>query len=255
MTDEKFNAAVRISKALAKVQSSPADNTLVSAWCSAYGVELNDHHEQERYVSRLLGALYDQCNLVVSLMEEQGVPQDLVMPGVLQIRSMFEVRTLHLKWSAMKPRVRPQDTLSLDWCIHSLPDEGTISDEEFNELTDSIAQLREADASSSLPASIKLVIQGVVEDLSDALAMYSVQGIVAVNKAVNHSVGSAISNMEVLNEHKDKEEVKMTGRLIVEAKSVVDKISYGNKAIETGKKVMVHGQQAIEFLRDVFPDS
>lgn len=189
-----MNPASRILTIYDKAMNFNVGNgaTFLQLWGSVFGVaeKAEPHHEDD--ITSSLMAFRDEINLAKARLAVAGCPTQLYERYFNQVREMASSTRLHQDWKGYRPGLQNDTRLALEWAAWALPDEeDELSSGEVGKLVEELEALELSLEQTDLPPMTRSFVARQLELIRSALRLYGIQGIAAVGKALEQSLGSS----------------------------------------------------------------
>lgn len=209
-------------------------------WLKGTGAEVRDEN-----VMRAVGAIRRETRLLERKMVELQVPASLYTGVINGLTDAFRTAFLYQQWGNIHAKVTAAEVrASLAWMSWVLGkfDEKEVDTEVMARLVQALEDQETLLKGTSLPADLRELLEGQVEELRIALMLYQLNGVQPIVDAVNKQSGEMRNASEVL--------VAETTAAGPEAQGAVTRgmelISKAAKVADSGSKVVKFGKELYE---------
>lgn len=237
------NSASRVYSIISKAALNTEKGTAVEVWSKVFNIEETNSTKRAYKVSERLTWLYQELELIQTQMRELGFTDELCRPPLVKIHQAISTIYLNSNWDVPKRYLSEGPSMALVFCSEILPDEESqINQSDLKEIQTLVNELVELLKASTLPESLKSIIQNHIELIDQALQRYSIAGAKAFHEAVQSAVGELVLiNKEPFQENKETKEIRK------KAYALWAKIDTAVGFVDRVHKVSNYCQRALEF--------
>lgn len=238
MQEQHINAAYRLHEILRRAAQQKDDEKTHKVWAATLGIEEENQHRRVAEISSALSLMHSEVEVLRAQMQQTEFSEPLYEPYLRKAESAISSQSLSSQWRGFKQYITPDVLLSLKWCSEALPsDEELIAQEEWQSLVNEVNGLEEQLEAADLPPSIKALIAKHIDLIRKALRSYGIVGVKAIKEAVHRAAGELIEHKELIQQHKDSEEVSRFGRIWQRTSQIADGVLKVDKVLKAGGRV------------------
>ncbi|MBV7460606.1 MULTISPECIES: hypothetical protein [unclassified Acidovorax] len=238
-----MNPATRILAVLESFLPLAHGNPQVDGWNT--WLEGTGTAARDENVMRALQAIRKEVRLLERKMIELQVPEPLYAGAIKGLTDTFRTAFLHVQWGKVHAKVTAAEVrASLAWMSWVLGkfDENEVDTKVMATLVQALQDQETLLQGANLPAGLRELLEGQVEELRIALMLYRLNGVQPIVDAVNKQSGEMRNAPEEL--------VAEVAKAGPEARSAVangmDLISKAAKVAESGSKIVKFGKEIYE---------
>lgn len=211
-----------------------------NAWLKGTGTAVRDEN-----VMRAIQAIRIEIRLLERKMVKLQAPEPLYAGAINGLTDAFRTAFLHEQWGKVHAKVTAAEVRSslawMSWVLGKF-DENEVDTEVMSTLVQALQDQETLLQGANLPASLRELLEGQVEELRIALMLYRLNGVKPIVDAVNKQSGEMRNAPE--------EFVAEVSKAGPEAQTAVakgmDLISKAAKVAESGSKIVKFGKEIYE---------
>jgi hypothetical protein len=207
------NAASRIHALLSRALEQP-EQAMYLALANVFEVRVPDDRQTAERVLARLHWFYAELDLLEAQVRASSISTHLYDSAFARVRMVTSPLNLPAGWQGVRGNLTPDVLLSLAFLNELLPDEETlIAAEELQAIAQDVAELQELLSRSTLPDSLRRLIEHHVQLIIQALAQYPVQGARSLREVARTAVGEIIEAKGTITVPQNAEEISKLERL------------------------------------------
>lgn len=232
-----INSASRLHSILARASGMADNATVLTVWSEAFQIEEPNDARKALRVSERLGWLHQELEILRNQMQGAEFSEELYASPLNRIEQSISTLLLQSNWASCKQYLSADTLLALAFCIEILPDEeGQINEADIDAIRSLVRELSEHLSSSTLPDSLKALIQHHIELIERAVAQYPIVGAKALREAARTALGEIIEAKDSIKENQGADEINKLGTVWKKINEVVDFAIKSDKIAQIGQK-------------------
>lgn len=238
-----MNPASRVSTVVETFCSLPHNAAQIKGW--NMWLESSGTASKDETVMLALQAVRRELRTLDTKLKQLNVPESLYRGTIIGITDAFQTAYLHQQWAAVHAKVTAAEVRSnlawMTWALSRL-DENEVDPDVMASLVQAILDQESLLQSAELPAGLRELLEGQVEELRIALMLYRLNGVQPIVDAVNKQSGEMRNAPEEL-----VAEVANAGPEVQSAVAKgMDLISKAAKVADSGSKIVKFGKEIYE---------
>ena len=206
---EKFNTARRVRNIVFTAKGQPTGATTLAAWGSTFQTLDLPNAQFETY--RLLEMLTNQVDSLAREVEGFGLDQSDYQVTFSNLNSILMVTNLDTQWQNYQRYITDVVIRQLGiFAQMSQIDEPVVPLEDFGQLKQDLLDFRDQVIGSAIDDRLKAFVLQQIETILRAIREYPIRGVEAIKDGDKAVVATALSEHELLQEHKGEEVVEKT---------------------------------------------
>jgi len=207
------NAASRIHALLSSALQQP-EQAMYLVLASVFEVKGTDETQTAELVLARLHWFYAELDLLEAQARASSISSHLYERAFARVRMATSPLNLPAGWQGVRGNLTPDVLLALAFLNELLPDEESlIAVDELQAIAKDVAELQELLSRSTLPESLRRLIEHHVQLILLALAQYPFQGARALREVARTAVGEIIEAKGAIVVPQNAEEVSRLERL------------------------------------------
>ncbi len=204
-----YNAASRLFEIFAAVKEAPANTAAGRIWGEYFDIDEPDTRRHWMLVTEKLRLIYEELDLVERQMRATSLPPHTYGREIGALRFALEPGALHQPVRNYAQYITDHSLDILSICASQIPDEGDpINLGDLEEISGSLAVLRDQVESSDLPSEVKGFFLNHIRILQTAIADYRIRGPIVFAEARGAAMTVSALDREVLRPYKDEPKVR-----------------------------------------------
>jgi len=230
MNNKQTNSASRLYDILLKAYQQAENQQLIAIWGKVLGLESESPESSSFKVSEALLLIKNEIDIAETQMKLTEFSEALYTPYFTRCRKALSVTNLTAGWNGLRPNLKEDTMLCLQFCSEILPkDDALIEKEELEEFLQIVHELSEKLDNSSIPIALKEVIRKQLSIIYTAIHKYPISGTKSLREGLRAGMNTIVEEEIIIKENIDKEEVSDTLGLFSKFKKM------GNGVIEADK--------------------
>jgi hypothetical protein len=240
---QRFNTARRIRNILSALKDQATDTRTMVVWASAFQCADRPNPQFETY--RLLGIFTDQVNQLALEVEALDLEQEDYDETFKNLTQLVGVTNLDMPWREYQPYVTNAMISQLGMIAQISPiTEPVIPLEDIEQFKEDLQNFQREVSGSDIDNRLKAFVLQQIEIMLRAIREYPIRGVEAIKAGDAALVTNALSEQELIQEHKGEKVLQETGSFWQRMRSKVPKVTL---SIDVGKILTgVDWQKAIE---------
>ena len=248
---EHINSAYRVKDIINSVKNNPDKSPAYDVWSKVFSIEEQNQERKIFKISRCLGDLHDEVELIRSEMIKLGYSQNLYSPSLNKCNAFFSVSGITGQWGTLKRQMTEEINVALGFCSEILPNEEDLVDQgSLDELKKMATDLRNILEESTLPPYTKHIIEKHLSKIEEAISSYKVVGAKVLDDVMQSAYGVVISNEAIFAESKDSHALSKLKAIWQKTQNILDGVVSANRRISGVQGMTEKGQEAVNFLQD-----
>lgn len=246
MNVTRNNAAARVVKILHKANSLSEGTKTYNVWGIVFALPetmISDDNKAEIIEEIIfdIKLLKKEIELITAYMEKTDCPEHLWKPQINTVKHALLTDALSSEWRIYKGYLQGNALFSLQWCAATMPhEEEVITKDDLVEIIKQVDELSTSINTSSLPDSVKELIQHYLNIIRKSIRQYEIVGSQSFIKVEEALLVDLHKNGKIIKKYVDNEFVKSITRIfriifekskklknsLLEAKATVEALEY-----------------------------
>ena len=202
------NSASRLYSILEEVMQQKGSSQVLDVWAKQFGIENSSATKKSRAVSERLGWMQRELESLRVQMIATSFSESLYAQALAHAEEALSTLLLPAQWNSVQQYLKPENFVSLNYCVEILPDEESqVSEEELEDIRAQVRSLAEMLVSSKLPVRLRMLVAHHIELINKALEEYPIAGAKALREAARTGLGEIIEVKEEIKANKDSPEI------------------------------------------------
>ncbi|CAN7784237.1 hypothetical protein LJR175_008385 [Variovorax sp. LjRoot175] len=252
-----MNPASRVLAVVQEFQGIGTGPTISSGWKKVLQIDGGNDVDDEVFAAAQ--AFLTEVRLIQSRLKEIGVPESLFSTHAARLRNAFNPTQLGAQWQSHRDAVAAEAGINaLQWASWTLKhfDDNDIDAESFIALNASLAEQERLLAETTLPMSLRAMLERQASTLKAALRLYKIQGVTPLREAVHTAVGEIISENklgpEALRDATPEAKNAVQRGLLVLTK-VAEVADKGSKVAKFAKEMYEWSVTGLGYVQSLYP--
>lgn len=245
-----YNSASRLLQHFEALLTYPNGMAATEAWGKIFDINEPDGDKKVFKVAERLCVLNDELmRMEAEVVAAGSFGADLYAVPIQFARLSASPAMLVGGIDQSKNYIEQQVKIPFRYMVPGIPtEEREFVAEDLAELNKLIAQLQETVESSALAPHILQLVKNHIALLLRGIALYPIQGPLALRQALKHMAAELFENRGAIQEHGDTAEIGLLGTIWLKAQAMTkaagaasDYITVGTLAFEAGKLITALG--------------
>lgn len=235
-----INTAYRLREIFERAINIPNQGKVIDRWGDVFGIEKSNRFDI--HVIECLGLLRSEVELFKNKLinHEKKISQERINKIINLSLEIISTDHIFSGWQSFVGNITESLIDSLDLLSELMPcDETIISNEELQELLESIKKFKKKISDSLLTDEVKMFVLTYIKKIEFAILSYKIRGAVVFKDVILNSVGELLIYKEVLIKNKNSDEVKEFGSMWSKINNFANHSESIGKIIEPFKKFAI----------------
>lgn len=211
---QHINSAYRVHSILSRAAGVYEGVTTLEAWAQVFRVTKSSSTHRNVTIVGMIGLLLEEVEDAYSKMKATNYSAHLYEEAFQNARSTLNIEHLNGAWGNFRLYLNAQTLQALNFSAELLPhEENLLNEEDLEQLSTKVEELRVAVAQGSLPDNVKAFVLSQIQIIENAIREYPVTGSKAFTQAVINAQANVVLNEEAVRQGADTEEFKTLGKI------------------------------------------
>ena len=186
------SSATRVRDVHERLTQRNDEKGVGAVWTAIFDIPVG-HVKKEDWTMEAAMAFRAEVDHIREVLDELGVPASATASVFKRLKDVASPTTFSHSWESQKKFiVAPECGLVLEWAVWALRDhaEPEVAAEHFETIEEQLKGLEEALATTEMSPALRAFIQAQVDEIREAMRLYPVVGIRALDKAVEAATGA-----------------------------------------------------------------